>query len=212
MKIVSISSAAIPEVKLVRFARFPDNRGYFTEPFRASDLAARPELAGLAGRAIVQVNESFSRKGVVRGLHFQWNPFMGKLVRTLSGRMLDIVLDIRRGSPTLGRALLFEITAAPDDPETDWIWVPPGFAHGNAFFTDTQIEYLCTGEYSPGHEAGISPCAPDLDWSAADPRLRGEWEGLRTADPVISAKDTAGLTLSAWLDDPRSRQFVYGRC
>jgi dTDP-4-dehydrorhamnose 3,5-epimerase len=212
MKIESVSGAIIPDVKLVRFVRFPDDRGYFTEPFRKSDLAAQPEIAGLTGREILQVNESFSRAGVVRGLHFQWNPFMGKLVRTLAGRMLDIVLDIRRNSPSLGKALLFEIAAAPGDTTADWIWVPPGFAHGNAFFSDTQIEYLCTGEYSPGHEAGISPFAPDIDWSAADPRLRGELERLSERGPLISAKDAAGLSLASWLDDPRSEQFVYGRC
>ena len=212
MKIVSVAGASIPGVHLIRFARFPDDRGYFTEPFRFSDLAARSEISGLAGKTVVQINESFSRRDVIRGLHFQWNPYMGKLVRTLSGRMIDIVLDIRRGSPTLGKALLFDVTAAPGDTEADWIWVPPGCAHGNAFFADTQIEYLCTGEYSPGCEAGISPFAPDIDWSAADPGLRAELEGLRAAGPVISAKDAGGLSLAAWLDDPRSQQFVYGRC
>jgi dTDP-4-dehydrorhamnose 3,5-epimerase len=212
MKIVSITSAVIPEVKVVRFARFRDERGYFCEPFRASDAAGQPGLEALARTGIRQVNESFSRSGVVRGLHFQWHPFMGKLVRTLSGRMLDIVLDIRRDSPSLGRALLFDVPAAPEADETDWIWVPPGFAHGNAFIGDTQIEYFCTGEYSPGNEAAISPFAADIDWTLADPRLCAEFTRLRAAGALLSAKDRDGLTVGAWLADPRSGNFIYGSC
>jgi dTDP-4-dehydrorhamnose 3,5-epimerase len=212
MKIISVTAAAIPDVKLVRFARFRDDRGYFSEPFRRSDIAGRPELAALAGREFVQGNESFSQASVVRGLHFQWNPFMGKLVRTLTGRMVDIVLDIRRDSPTLGKALLFDMPAAPDGDEGEWIWVPPGFAHGNFFTAPTLIEYLCTGEYSPGCEAGISPFAPDIDWSLCAPGPAAEFARLQESGPVVSAKDKNGASLAGWLADPRSREFVYGRC
>ncbi len=211
MKILSVTSTALPDVLVVRFARFRDERGYFTEPFRRSDVDAHPALAPLSGRQFLQTNESWSRAGVIRGLHFQWNPFMGKLVRTLAGRMVDVALDIRLDSPTLGKAVLVDLPAGEDREEAEWIWVPPGFAHGNYFTAPTLIEYFCTGEYSPGNEAGVSPFAPDIDWSAADPGLRAEFDRIK-AGPLVSAKDKNGFTLRQWLDDPRSRQFVHGRC
>ena len=149
MKILSTESLPIPDVFLLRFARFSDQRGYFTETFRRTDF---DQLDFLSGVSFVQCNESFSRPGVARGLHFQWNPFMGKLVRTVHGRMLDVVLDIRLGSPTLGKALVVDMPADADHGSGSWIWVPPGFAHGNLFTEDTTIEYFCGGEYSPGCE------------------------------------------------------------
>ena len=100
MKITQIKSLAISAIKVVRFARFTDFRGYFTEPFRKSDFSAQLEF--MKGVDFFQFNESFSRSNVVRGLHFQWNPFMGKLVRTIQGRMVDLFLDIRKESPTYG--------------------------------------------------------------------------------------------------------------
>ncbi|MBN2351049.1 MAG: dTDP-4-dehydrorhamnose 3,5-epimerase family protein [Spirochaetales bacterium] len=212
MKIVSVVPTALPDVLVMRFARFRDERGYFSEPFRRSDVDGHPALAPLAGRPVLQVNESWSRAGVIRGLHFQWNPFMGKLVRTLAGRMVDIALDIRLDSPTLGQAVLVDLPADPEGEKSDWIWVPPGFAHGNFFTAPTLIEYFCTGEYSPGNEAGISPFSDDIDWSLCDPALRKEFERLKSSGPLVSAKDKNGLALKPWLDDPRSRNFVYGRC
>src|SRR5439155_25851733 len=146
-----------PEIKVIRFGRFRDYRGYFTEHFRRSDLHTHPQTAFLKGVEFVQGNESFSRAGTIRGLHFQWNPYMGKLVRTLSGHMIDLVLDIRKGSPTFGKAVAYEMPANAQDAFGEWIWVPPGFAHGNAFLAETSIEYFCSGEYSPHCEAGISP-------------------------------------------------------
>ena len=109
MKILSVTDLPLPGVKVIRFARFRDQRGYFTETFRRSDLDSRVELAGLKGQAFVQANESSSRANVVRGLHFQWDPFMGKLVRTISGHMVDIVLDLRKDSPTLGKAVMHDM-------------------------------------------------------------------------------------------------------
>jgi dTDP-4-dehydrorhamnose 3,5-epimerase len=212
MKILSIASTALPDVKIIRFARFRDERGYFTEPFRRSDFFNRPELAALAGQEFVQVNESLSRPGVIRGLHFQWEPLMGKLVRTLTGRMVDIALDIRIGSPSLGKAVLVDLPAARESEEAEWIWLPPGFAHGNYFPQETCIEYLCTGEYSPGHEAGISPFDAGIDWSLCDPALLAEFKLLRENRPLVSAKDADGLRLKEWLSDRRANQFIFGRC
>lgn len=209
MKVLGVKELAIPEIKVVRFARFCDHRGYFTESFRRSDLARYPELTGLAGTELVQGNESFSRAGTIRGMHFQWNPYMGKLVRTVYGRMIDLVLDIRKGSPTFGKMIAFDMPADPGAAHAEWIWVPPGFAHGNCFTADTVIEYLCTGEYSQGCEAGISPLAVDVDWSLCETSLRTIFDSVASSAPIITDKDRGGLTVAAWSGDERSRQFVW---
>ncbi len=206
MKILSIVPLYLPEIKVIRFARFGDGRGYFTEPFRLSDLRAA-DAATFGGVEMVQANESFSRGGVARGLHFQWNPPMGKLVRTLSGRMVDIAMDIRRDSSTLGAVALYDMPAPRATAEWDeWIWVPPGFAHGNYFPEDTRIEYLCTGEYNPDCEAAVSPLSPGLVWPEADSGLSAL---CREALPAafMSAKDKDAPTLAEWLASPRSANF-----
>jgi dTDP-4-dehydrorhamnose 3,5-epimerase len=212
MKILSVTSLAISDVKVIRFARFADHRGYFTEPFRRSDIDSHPELAFLRDRDLPQMNESWSRAGVVRGLHFQWSPDMGKLLRTLQGRMVDIFVDIRHGSPTLGQAAMYDLPAAEDHPYAEWIWVPPGFAHGNFFTLESRIEYLCSGEYNPVCEAGISPLSKDIDWTHCDLTLKREFDNLLADTPLMSDKDRDAPPLSAWMADPRSRHFTYGRC
>ena len=159
----------------------------------------------------VQHNESHSRAGTIRGLHFQWRPEMGKLVRTVAGRMVDVAMDIRQSSPWFGKIIACDMPASAEDDVSQWIWVPAGFAHGNFFPEPTTTEYLCTAEYSPGCEAGISPLAADLDWSLCDPRCKGMFDRLAAGAALLSEKDRAGLTLKQWRDDPRSRNFVYGR-
>jgi dTDP-4-dehydrorhamnose 3,5-epimerase len=212
MKILSVSSLALPDVKVIRFARFGDHRGYFAEPFRRSDFDTHPDTAFLRGVGLPQMNESWSRAGVVRGLHFQWNPFMGKLVRTVHGRMVDIFMDIRVGSPSFGQAVMHDMPSASADGHAEWIWVPPGFAHGNFFTVESRIEYLCSGEYSPGCEAAVSPLAADIDWSSCDPALKSELDALLSADAIMSDKDRAAPDLTAWKLDERSRNFIYGQC
>jgi dTDP-4-dehydrorhamnose 3,5-epimerase len=212
MKIVKINSLEIPDVKVVEFARFLDHRGYFTESFRRSDIQNHPEAGILRTADFVQANESFSRPGTIRGLHFQWNPPMGKLVRTLSGHMVDLALDIRKGSPHFGKIIAYDMPTKNEHVFGRWIWVPPGFAHGNFFLEPTQIEYYCTGQYNPSCEAGISPLADDLDWSLCLPELRTLFDQTKAGSPLISEKDQSGLTLVQWRDDPRSENFVYSRC
>jgi dTDP-4-dehydrorhamnose 3,5-epimerase len=212
MKILSVSALAIPDIRVVRFARFADHRGFFTEPFRRSDIDQHPDLGFLRGVALPQINESWSRPGAVRGLHFQWNPVMGKLVRTVHGRMVDLFLDIRLGSPTFGKAAMHDMPAPAEEAWGEWIWVPPGFAHGNFFSVESRIEYLCSGEYSQGCEAGISPTAGDIDWSLADAGLKREFDALAAGAPLMSDKDRHAFTLAAWRADPRSQNFVYGAC
>lgn len=210
MKILEIKSLAIPAIKVLRFGRFLDPRGYFTEPFRKSDLLNHPDTPFLKGVEFVQANESFSRPGVVRGLHFQWNPYMGKWVRTLSGRMVDLVLDIRKGSPTLGKIVAYDMPARLSADYSEWIWVPPGFAHGNFFTEDSMIEYFCSGEYSPGCEAGISPLAADIDWSLCEPALKQEFDQMvASPDLLMTDKDKNGFQLQTWLANDHSNNFLY---
>ena len=209
MKLLAAESLEIPEIRVIRFARFPDERGYFTEQFRKSDLQTDPLTPFMRGVEFVQANESYSRAGTVRGLHFQWNPYMGKLVRTLHGRMVDLVLDIRRGSPTFGKAIAYDMPARGGEDFDEWIWIPPGFAHGNVFPEDTSIEYLCSGEYSPGNEAGISPLAEDVDWSLCDPALRELFHNIASSTHLMTDKDRNGLSVSAWESDERSENFLY---
>jgi dTDP-4-dehydrorhamnose 3,5-epimerase len=212
MKIIEVKSLAIPAIKVIRFGRFCDQRGYFTEPFRKSDFLNHPQMTFMKGVEFLQANESFSKPNVVRGLHFQWNPYMGKLVRPLNGRMVDLVLDIRQGSPTLGKIIAYEMPTQPQADYNEWIWVPPGFAHGNFFTEESAIEYFCSGEYSPGCEAGISPLAADLDWSLCDPALKQEFDAVISSSALLMTdKDKNGFQLQAWLADERSNNFVYDR-
>jgi len=209
MKILEVRSLQIPDVQVLRFGRFRDHRGYFSEPYRRSDFEAHPAMAAFRGLDFPQANESWSKAGVVRGLHFQWNPFMGKLVRTLNGRMVDLFLDIRKGSPTHGKIAAYDMPVTRDAEHTEWIWVPPGFAHGNYFIEESLIEYFCSGEYSPGCEAGISPLSDDLDWSLCPENLRAEFRDLVRRGPAISDKDRDAPSLAAWDKDPRSQHFLH---
>jgi dTDP-4-dehydrorhamnose 3,5-epimerase len=209
VKILSVKQLEIPEIKVIWFARFRDERGYFTEHFRRNDFDTNSLTPFMRGVEFVQANESFSRASTIRGLHYQWNPYMGKLVRTLHGHMVDLVLDIRRGSPTFGKAIAYDMPSDGSEEFNEWIWVPPGFAHGNAFLEDTTIEYFCSGEYSPGNEAGISPLAEDIDWSLCDPHLKEVFCEIASSTRLMTDKDRNGLSVSAWERDERSENFIY---
>jgi dTDP-4-dehydrorhamnose 3,5-epimerase len=209
MKILQVKSLAIPEVKVIQVSRFPDHRGYFTELFKKSDYLTHPALSFMKNEQFLQNNESYSQTGTARGLHFQWNPYTGKLVRTVMGRMIDMVLDIRKGSPTFGKILLYDMPSSPDKAEYEWIWVPVGFAHGNFFTENTLIEYYCTGEYSPTSEAGISPIANDIDWSLVEPRMKQLFDKIVPTSSFISDKDKNGFSVEQWAQDSRSNNFRY---
>ena len=208
MKLIEVKSLVIPEVKVVRFGRFKDERGYFTEPYRSSDLHEDPRTDFLHDVKFLQQNESYSTAGVIRGLHFQWTPHMGKFVRTIRGRMVDMVMDIRKGSPTLGHIIAYALPDSLDADYSEWIWVPPGFAHGNYFTVESTIEYFCTAEYSPTTESGISPLAPDIDWSQCDSSLKAEFDLIVQHSANMSEKDRDGQSLADWLADPRSNHYT----
>lgn len=211
MKLSEVKTLQIEAIRVIRFARFCDHRGYFTEVYRKSDVVNHPKMDFMKNVEFVQCNESYSKKGTVRGLHFQWNPYMGKLVRTLTGMMIDMVLDIRKGSPTFGKIILYDM---PVDHKTDcheWIWVPPGFAHGNFFTEDTMIEYFCSGEYSPDCEASISPLARDIDWTMCDANLKKLFDAIVPSTSLIADKDKNGFSVEGWKADERSDNFIYGK-
>lgn len=211
MKLLKVERLQLDAVRVVRFGRFCDHRGYFTEHYRRSDFSSNPEMDFMKDVAFVQCNESYSKEGTIRGLHFQWNPYMGKLVRTLAGRMVDMVLDIRKGSPTFGKIILYDMPTDNKADYTEWIWVPPGFAHGNFFAEDTMIEYFCSGEYSPGCEAGISPLAKDIDWSLCDPKLKDLFDSIAPSTNLITEKDKNGFSINAWKTSELSDNFVCGK-
>lgn len=205
MQILEVKSSIFPEIKIIRYERFPDERGFFSESFRKSDIKDKiPEFNNLE---ILQSNVSYSKVGVIRGLHFQWKPDMGKLIRVIDGAMIDVFLDIRKNSPTFGKIGAVKMEADPTKTEESMIWIPRGFAHGVAFYKNSYIEYFCTAEYSPFNEAGIFPLASDIDWSLCDSQLKTEFDQIAKSN-LISEKDKKGLTVSQWKLDPRSENFV----
>jgi len=188
----SVERTAIPEVLIVRPRLFPDERGWFGEVFRAGAFEA---LGGGLPTRFAQVNQSRSARGVVRGLHFQWDPPQGKLMRVVAGRAFMVAVDIRPGSPTLGGVVTVEASA--DEPLL--FWAPASFARGFAVLSDVaEVEYFCTAEYNPAAEAGIR-------WD--DPALGIEWPVAR---PLLSPKDAAAPTLAEWLAQPAAEQFRAG--
>jgi dTDP-4-dehydrorhamnose 3,5-epimerase len=183
----SIEPTSIPEVLIVRPQLFADDRGWFAEILRTDHF----EPLGLPTR-LVQVNQSRSTRGVVRGLHFQWDPPQGKLMRVVTGRALMVAADIRPGSPTLGQHVAVEGSA--DEPFL--FWAPACFARGFCVISDVaEIEYFCTGAYNAACESGIR-------WD--DPTLAIRWP---VAEPRTSPKDGAAGTLADWLARPESAAF-----
>jgi len=162
-----VEAATIPGVLLVRASVHADNRGWFSEVYKSSALAA----AGLSC-TFDQDNVSWSgKRGTLRGLHLQRPPVaQGKLVRCLRGAVFDVVVDLRSGSPTEGTWRSFELTATSGDA----VWVPAGLAHGfQTLVDDCLVLYKTTAEYSPAHEVGIRWDNPDLaiPWPVRPPIL-----------------------------------------
>jgi dTDP-4-dehydrorhamnose 3,5-epimerase len=200
VKILDIKHLAISGVKVIKFQKFVDDRGFFTETFRETDIA--PICNSLR---FTQTNQSFSKVNVIRGLHFQWNPYMAKLVRTITGHLVDIVLDIRPDSNTFGKAIMYDMPSYFSQDFAELIYVPIGFAHGTLFTSDTIIEYFCSGEYSPRCECNISPLSADIDWSLCDPELL---KGLKENNNlIVSDKDQSGISVSQWKNDKRAENF-----
>ncbi|MGP0020237.1 MAG: dTDP-4-dehydrorhamnose 3,5-epimerase [Candidatus Sulfotelmatobacter sp.] len=186
---IKIESRHFGDVAVIVPDVFRDDRGFFTETFRADQF----EELGLP-TVYVQDNHSRSAKGVVRGLHFQWEPPMGKLMRVTLGAAFLVAVDIRKGSPTLGQWVGVESTAE----NRRNVWAPAGFARGFCALSDgTEIQYKCTGIYNNKAESGIL-------WN--DPAIGIEWP---LKDVIVSDKDRKAQTLGQWLASPQSNHFQY---
>ncbi len=166
-----LSTYKIPGLLLVEGKIFPDERGSFMESWREEDFAS------VSGARFVQDNLSRSSQGVLRGLHYQKRPAgIGKLVRCVYGKILDVAVDIRKGSPAYGQWAALELS----DDSNRMLWVPEGFAHGFcALSAEASVLYRTTGYWSPEHERGII-------WN--DPKVNISWP---VKSPKLSPKDLA---------------------
>jgi len=171
---------SIPDVLVIEPAVFGDARGFFYESWN------RRRFSELVGRDVdfVQDNHSMSARGVLRGLHYQLRQAQGKLVRVAAGEVYDVVVDLRRSSPTFGRSFGLSLSAE----NRRMLWVPEGFAHGFLVVSDTaEFLYKTTDYYAPEHERSLL-------WN--DPALGIDWP-LEGREPVLKPKDAAGTPLAS---------------
>jgi dTDP-4-dehydrorhamnose 3,5-epimerase len=186
---IRIESRHLGDVAVLASEVFEDERGFFMEVYRADQYKA----LGLPTE-FVQDNHSRSKQGVVRGLHFQWDPPMGKLMRVTYGSAFLIAVDIRKGSPTLGQWFGVEVSAK----DKKQVWAPAGFARGFCVVSDfAEVQYKCTGIYNPKCESGIR-------WN--DPKIGIQWP---VKEPELSGKDRQAQTLDEWLASPASNHFQF---
>jgi dTDP-4-dehydrorhamnose 3,5-epimerase len=175
---VKVERTAIPEVLVLEPKVFGDARGFFLEPYNRRTFR---EASGLDVE-FVQDNHSRSRRGVLRGLHYQIRQPQGKLVRVLAGKIFDVAVDLRRSSPTFGKWIGMEL----ESESTRMLWLPPGFAHGFLALSDSaDILYKATDYYAPQHER-------TLRWD--DAQLAIAWP--LSAEPILSDKDRRGASLA----------------
>ena len=188
---IRVESRHLGEIVVLVPDVFQDSRGFFMETFREDQFKAM----GLPYH-FVQDNHSRSAKGVVRGLHFQWDPPMGKLMRVSLGSAFLVAVDIRKGSPTLGQWFGTEVSAE----NRRQLWAPAGFARGFCVLSDiAEIQYKCTGLYNSKAESGVR-------WN--DPQIGVQWP---VEQPSLSQKDSEAQTLDQWLNKPESEHFRFQR-
>ena len=181
---MQVDSLKIPNVILITLKKFEDSRGFFTERFRP-DLF---EKAGLPSH-FVQDNFSKSAPKVLRGVHYQFELPQGKLITCLSGRIFDVVTDVRHQSASFGQSVTVEL----DGAHPQWVWIPPGFAHGFCVLgnNSADILYKVTKPYNPSGENGIM-------WN--DPDLKIPWP---IENPLLSPKDEKLLSFSSYKREPK---------
>jgi dTDP-4-dehydrorhamnose 3,5-epimerase len=179
-----IIATEIADVKLIEPAVFGDARGFFFESFNEKNFA---DATGIRA-TFVQDNHSKSVRGVLRGLHYQIRQAQGKLVRVVAGEVFDVVVDLRRSSPTFGKRVC--VTLSADNKKM--LWVPPGFAHGFLVTSDTaEFLYKTTDYYAPAHERSLRWNDPQVNvpW----PLAAGEMPQLKAADasaPLLADAET----------------------
>ena len=185
----TVEKTTIRDLLIITPQMFKDDRGFFTETYRKDKFAA----FGL-NLEFVQDNHSRSAKGVLRGLHFQWEPPMGKIMRVTQGTAFLVAVDIRKGSPSFGKWIGVEASAE----NCKQVYAPAGFARGFCVLSEfAEIQYKCTGIYSDKAESGIS-------WN--DPAIGINWP---VSDPILSKKDESAQTLAQWAEKPESNFFTY---
>lgn len=185
----SIEKTAIRDLLVITPEIFKDDRGFFTETYRKDKFSE----FGL-DKEFVQDNHSKSSRNVVRGLHFQWEPPMGKLMRVTQGTAFLVAVDIRIGSPTFGK--WYGVEASVENRKQ--VYAPAGFARGFCVLSESaEIQYKCTGIYSNKAESGIL-------WN--DPRIGIEWP---VKEPILSEKDKVAQTLDQWKEREDSKFFIY---
>jgi dTDP-4-dehydrorhamnose 3,5-epimerase len=177
---MQVLSTSLNDVKRVLPKRFGDERGWFAEMFNRNAFLNE----GLPAE-FVQDNQSMSRRGVLRGLHYQLGQPQGKLVRVLQGHIWDVAVDLRRDSSTFGQHMGFDLRAASATEPVEMLWIPEGYAHGFLVLSETaEVLYKTTRLYYPAGERSIL-------WN--DPTLNIAWPlGLLDGPPVVSAKDELG--------------------
>jgi len=187
--IIQTEKTSIQDLIIVKPEVFEDDRGFFSEIYRKDQFK---EL-GLPDD-FVQLNHSKSPKNVLRGLHFQWEPPMGKLMRVTFGSAYLVAVDIRKGSPTFGWWEGYEVSAENKIN----IWAPAGFARGFCVLSEyAEIQYLTTGIYNSACESGIA-------WN--DPEVGINWP---IDEPILSEKDQKAQSLSDWLKNSESNYFYH---
>ena len=173
---MAIISTKIPDVQIIEPKVFGDDRGFFYESFNKKTFAAATGVT----TDFVQDNHSKSSKGVLRGLHYQIKQPQGKLVRVVSGEVLDVAVDIRKSSATFGQWVGVILSAE----NKRQLWVPKGFAHGFVVLSETaEFLYKTTDYYAPEHERCIQ-------WNDVDLAIDWQYQGA----PVVSGKDANGTS------------------
>ena len=176
---MEFGQTAIPDLMILQPRIFGDERGFFMETFREDDFAA----SGIVG-PFVQDNHSGSQQGILRGLHYQIRQTQGKIVRTVSGEIFDVAVDLRRSSPTFGRWAGVRLSAQ----NKKQLWIPQGFAHGFYVLSEwAEVIYKATDYYAPAWERSLL-------WN--DPALGIEWPLISGRPPLLSEKDSQGKLLS----------------
>ena len=184
---IEVSTTHIEDVLIVKHEIAKDTRGFFMECFR-EDIFTRYNLP----TTFVQMNSSGSYKGVVRGLHFQWDPPMGKLIWVSRGEGFLVAVDIRRESPTMGQ----HVSITSNEENRISLWAPAGFARGFVSISKwVEIQYLATGTYNKDSEGNIL-------WN--DPDIGIKWP---VNQPILSERDKKALTLTEWLTTQESFNF-----
>jgi dTDP-4-dehydrorhamnose 3,5-epimerase len=175
-----IKQTSLPGVLEIFPRVFPDSRGYFFESFRQDWL----DQLGVH-ESWVQDNQSFSQKGTVRGIHFQRGAYsQAKLVRVIAGKVLDVAVDLRKGSPSFGQVY----STILDTEKNNLLYIPAGFGHGFSVLEDAVFVYKCSNYYHKDSEGGVR-------WS--DPSLGIDWQ---VSEPIVSEKDQILPTLTEFVE------------